>query len=441
MRMLRELPHKLRLHLTLLCRDPERFGRNLSQFTNPTLFEQRLIDVMNAVPMHVLVDPALASRPALNVLNSALAPQGMTGGPNTIINLALRVARLGIPVRLVTTVETSAITPAWFARHAAQLVGGGLPEVPIVSAAEADNPLSIGPRDVFMATHWSTAQQLKPVLSRMAVKQFLYMFQEFEPAFYAWSSNYALAMETLGLDFWPVFNEALLAEYMLSQPIGRLSDPALRERAVVFEPAIDEHVFHPGPGTALRPKRLLFYARPTNTRNLFGLALMALRSVAADPAFAGWEFVSLGGRGSLPDLQLPGGHVLRCAPWTDYHGYAQSLRDADVLLCPMLSPHTSYPVLEMAASGGLSVTNSFATKTRDELARLSDNIIAVEPTIEAFGAGLLHAARQVNSGRERAASLRMARDWTATLDPAASRVAAIVRALSAEEKTAAVSGN
>ena len=319
-----------------------------------------------------------------------------------------------------------------FRTHAVQLVGDRtLPDVPIVSAADPDRPLAMGPRDIFLATHWTTAQQLKSVLPRMAVRQFFYMLQEFEPAFYAWSSNYALALETYGLDFWPIFNERLLADYMLGQNVGRLNDPVLRARATIFEPAIEERVFHPPVGAEPdRPKRLLFYARPTNTRNMFGLGLMALRQAAANAAFAGWEFRAIGSRGSVPPLRLAAGHVLRPDDWMDYECYAQSLREADVLLCPMLSPHTSYPVLEMAASGGLSVTNTFATKTAAELEGLSDHIIATEPAVEAMAAGLIAAAERVNRGRTRIASIRMARDWSATLDPAATRVAGLFGKLS-----------
>ena len=71
----------------------------------------------------------------------------------------------------------------------------------------------------------------------------------------------------------------------------------------------------------------------------------------------------------------------------------------------MLSPHTSYPVLEMAASGGLSVTNTFATKTREALEKLSDNIVATEPTVEAMAEGLIVAAKRVSAGRAHVASI------------------------------------
>jgi O-antigen biosynthesis protein len=412
-------------HFRLLRDDPERFGRNLMQVTHPGIFEDRLVDVLDAVPMHVSIDRATPGPAHLNVLNSALTRSGMTGGPNTIINLALRIARLGVPLRLVTTVATSTMDPAWFRDHAAALVGDhDLPDVPIVSASDPLCPLVVGPHDIFLATHWTTAQQVKAVLPSMAVQQFFYMLQEFEPAFYAWSSNYALALETYDLDFWPIFNEALLADYLFGHGVGRLADPAMRMRATIFEPAIEERVFHPEAfPVSGRPKRLLFYARPSNTRNMFGLGLMALRRASADPAFNGWQFRSIGGRGSLPSIRLENGHVLQPEAWMDYTAYARSLRDADVLLCPMLSPHTSYPVLEMAASGGLSVTNTFATKTRGALESLSDNIIATAPTEAAMTAGLVMAAARVNAGRMRTGSINMARDWATTLDPAAARVA------------------
>lgn len=432
-RAVARLPRKVREHMSVALRDPERFGRNVLQFTDPDLFEKRLIDVLDHVPMHVQVDQGSVAPPHLNVLNSALTKSGMTGGPNTIINLALRVARLGVPTRLVTTVATSTLDPAWFRTHASQLTGDpDPPDVPIVSAADARRPLTVGPNDIFLATHWTTAQQLKRVLPRMAVRQFFYMLQEFEPAFYAWSSNYALALETYAMDFWPVFNEALLAEYMMRQGLGRFADPSMRDRATIFEPAVEARLFHP-PASAVtnRPKRLLFYARPTNTRNMFGLGLMALRAASADAAFAGWEFLAIGGRGSVPPLALARGHRLKPAAWMDYEGYARSLREADVLLCPMLSPHTSYPVLEMAASGGLSVTNTFGTKTAQALARLSDNIVATEATVETMAAGLVSAAKRANAGTARTASLNMARDWALTLDPAAERVATLFAALSA----------
>jgi hypothetical protein len=418
---------KLNRHIRLLRQDPEAFGRNLSQITQPALFAERLADVMSTPPLHLRYSAAQTGGPVLNVLDTAWTLSGMTGGPNTVINLAARVARLGISVRFVATVHKPALTAQALRAHVASLLGSGpVPDVPIVAAS--DPALVIGPGDVFLATHWRTAQQLK---TAMPNRPFLYMLQEFEPGFYAWSSNFALAMETYGLDFWPIINQSLLAAYLLAQPIGRLNDPVTRERAVVFEPAVDATLFYPAPpNAAKRPRRLLFYARPTNSRNMFGLGLLALRDIAADAAFADWEFWAIGSRDSIPNVPLGAGHVLRRAAWSDYRGYGDLLRSADILLCPMLSPHTSYPVLEMVACGGLSVTNSFATKTAAALSALSSNIIAVAPTREGFVAGLREAAIRVEAGRNSSA-VTFPRDWGAVLDPVAGTVADIVRSLAA----------
>ena len=157
---LNRILNKVLTHTRLLRSDPERLAKNLLQFTNPVLFKQRLLDVQHAVPMHVQYRADSARMPTLNVLDSAWSVMGMTGGPNTVINLACRIARQGVPVRLVSTVEAATIDPQWLRQHAASLLGGGdVPNIEVASAAQAGPPLQIGPGDVFLATHWTTAQQ------------------------------------------------------------------------------------------------------------------------------------------------------------------------------------------------------------------------------------------------------------------------------------------
>ncbi|OYV99894.1 MAG: hypothetical protein B7Z58_17365 [Acidiphilium sp. 37-64-53] len=302
--------------------------------------------------------------------------------------------------------------------------------MPIVSAADPDQPLAISAQDRFMATHWTTAQQLKRLLPLLADPKFFYMLQEFEPSFYAWSSNYALAMETLSLDFWPIFNERLLCDYFHQKKIGRFATDDLMDPELVFEPAIEKRMFYPAPrAPSRRTKRLLFYARPSNTRNLFGLGLTALREATKDPIFSdGWEFLAIGGRGGVPELTLSQGHRLRPAPWFDYASYGQVLRDADILLCPMLSPHTSYPVLEMVACGGISVTNTFETKTLEALSQISENIFSGPATIESMAANIVRAGHAVVNVEREVNTLNMARDWDETLEPVASRIASLFKA-------------
>lgn len=427
------VPAKVARHMRLLRTDPERFGRNLLQVTNPALYEERLVDIVNPSPMYVINEPRPSQGPVLNVLDSRWTVRGMTGGPNTVVNLVSRVAMTGIPVRLVSTVGGPTIGSEELHRHAASLVGrSDFAPIQTGSAADPENPLRVGPRDIFLATHWSTARQLSAVLPSLAIKKFFFMLQEFEPAFYPWSSNFALAIQTYGLDFIPIINQQFLADYLFSLPFGRLRDPEFRKSALVFEPAVDSSLFHPAPASPRnRPNRLLFYARPTNTRNMFGLGLQALKEASADPVFAGWEFLSLGSRDGVPDMALGGGRVLRRAPWLDYKGYADLLREGDLLLCPMLSPHTSYPVLEMAACGGIAVTNAFATKTAAALEAISPQIVPTEATIAGLRDGLVLAAgRIVSQARSEAPPIvNLPRAWGSTLTPIAARIGEICRDL------------
>jgi O-antigen biosynthesis protein len=427
---------KLGKHIRLLREDPERFGRNLLQFTDPAQFQARLVDILSQPPLEIRINSGQAA--GLNILQPILSPEAMTGGPNTIVLLAALVADAGLAVRIVTTRAAHRTDPAWFAAHVSSLLGRPAPaSLQVCVGASAQEPVEVGDNDLWLATHWTTAQNLRPVLSRMRRRWFLYLIQDYEPGFYAWSSNHALALETYELPHRAIINEAFLAHYLLQQRTGLYADPSfLKQRCIVFEPAVDRRVFYPptpssNPDAKAHAHRLLFYARPTNHRNLFGLGLQALRAAVMQGVFAGdWVFVSIGGRGSLGVMSLNDGRVLRPARWESYTGYAESLRQADVLLCPMLSPHTSYPVLEMAACGGVVVTTTFGDKTAESLRSLSPQILGVPATLQGLVDGLraavthAQAVRSAGAGEDR---LALDSRWDSVLLPVAEWTAAAVR--------------
>jgi hypothetical protein len=425
-----ELFAKILSQMRLLRRDPEQFGRNLLQYTDRAKFEEKILDVLFQPSLQVRI--AGDRPPALNVLQPVLRPDAMTGGPNTIVLLAALIAECGVPVRIVTSSIGHRTDPTWFASHVASLLNRPAPTgLEVVAGVDPAAPAIVGDDDIWLATHWTTVQALRPVLPRMRRSWFLYFVQDFEPGFYAWSSNYALAMETYAMPHRAIINERLLAAYLRMRAVGRYAEPDFLEaHCIVFEPAVDRRLFHspdlaeipaPRPG----PRRLLFYARPTNPRNMLGLGVHALRAAVEQRVFADeWEFFSIGSRGSMPSLGLGNGHMLRPAPWVDYAGYAETLRAADILLCPMLSPHTSYPVLEMAASGGLAVTNVYGPKTASALASVSPDIIGAEPTVEGFVDGLRHAVSRL--GGVRKDRLVLPARWDDVLQPVAQWAAAAV---------------
>src|SRR5262249_45826453 len=138
--------------------------------------------------------------------------------------------------------------------------------------------------DYFIATHWLTAHYvglLREAQERAckgsAKSPFVYLIQDFEPAFYAWSSRYLLAAATYGKPSQTiaVFNTALLREYF--QMVGYLFPISY-----VFEPKLNPVLASYKNGLLKHKKRrlILVYGRPGNSRNAFELIVEALRIFA-----------------------------------------------------------------------------------------------------------------------------------------------------------------
>ena len=94
-------------------------------------------------------------------------------------------------------------------------------------------------------------------------------------------------------------------------------------------------------------------------------------------------------------MQLGGGTALRarCRAATR-RATRELLREHDVGLALMYTPHPSLVPIEMAAAGMLTVTNTFETKTADALAAISPNLVAAEPTLESVVAALRAGGRR-----------------------------------------------
>jgi hypothetical protein len=78
-----------------------------------------------------------------------------------------------------------------------------------------------------------------------------------------------------------------------------------------------------------------------------------------------------------------------------------------------MSPHPSYPPLEMAACGGLTVTNSFGIKTSSEFASFSQNIIVAEPTVESIVTAITTAVKMLDDKDRKQDTLKLhPNTWT-----------------------------
>jgi hypothetical protein len=377
---------------------------------------------------------ATPAKPTLVVLLPSLLMEHMTGGPNTAIIIALAVAREGVPVRFLAT-DRGVAPRADLERHFEQLTGASVAGLSLAYGTAQDRTLSvpIGERDVFLATAWWTAHVAEKGLAALKTKEFIYLIQEYEPLLYPWSVFWQLALDTYSFRFRPMINESFVRRYLEAHRVGNFADPAFAEKGVVFEPCVDEKVFAPRPRPPGRKRRLLFYARAQAPRNLYEWGVLALKRAVAQGAFqaAEWELFFMGDR--LDDVSLGAGQVIRQHRWQGYRDYAQMLGEADVGLSLMLSPHTSYPPLEMAASGVQVVTNAFDVKTKAALEALSKNMIAVAPNPDAIVEGLLLAHRRALEARERTdGAFALPRTWAKSLEAVVPRLVETFRALSVE---------
>jgi hypothetical protein len=381
--------------------------------------------VSGPTPRH---EPAFDDDPRIVVLLPHLDTDRMSGGPNTVFQITARLLGNGQRLRYVATSGPLRPDRAALRDHIRRVTGRDVPDdaVDFVDASATRATLDVGRRDVVVASWWPTAHLAKTALAHLDASEFVYIVQDYEPGFYPWSTKSALAEATYAMPMRAVVNEPFLETFLCERHIGRFGDPTMQY--ATFLPAVDRSVFRPrradrAPGAA---RRLVYYARPKNPRNLFEIGLRALRQAAADGVFdaGAWEFLAIGRE--LPDLPLSDRHVLRAQPWLSYEAYGELLGSSDVLLSLMLSPHTSYPPLEMAATGGLVVTNTYGPKTAESLTAISPSILAAAPEVDALVAALREAS---DASIPAAPDVRLPATWDEALAEVVPWLAAQVREL------------
>ncbi len=342
-------------------------------------------------PLNLVIDHRLNPTPRLRILVPSIKKRHATGGPNTAYILGAFLAQRGARVTFVAT-DIAPDDDFGPIKNHIKLLSGVDPEIygiEFEDASDRSRPYAIGINDMFLATAWWTAHAAASAMRLTRARNFYYLVQDYETLFYSASEKYAQAECSYQLPFIPIVNTNLLLDHLVEKRVGQFANPGFKNTALVFDPAVDDTKFYPEKRLERQTRRLLFYARPTIAeRNLFGLGVAALKAAVKGGHFGetGWEFLGMGEE--FEPVDLGRGFILKPAPWHDLDAYAQQMRGADLLLSLMLSPHPSYPPLEMAACGGVTVTTTFGSKTAERLKLLSNNIIGVPPRIEDLVDGL-----------------------------------------------------
>ncbi|MEK5419683.1 hypothetical protein BSK49_14315 [Paenibacillus odorifer] len=229
--------------------------------------------------------------------------------------------------------------------------------------------IPVGKEDIFIATSWWTAYFAQRIVKWQAEfynqkpKRIIYFIQDFEPGFYSWSSQYSLALSTYlykGEQI-AVFNSSLLKNFF-------------NNHGYKFT---EEYYFEPKLNSSLKKhlisfdkmekkKKILIYGRPSVARNAFALIVESLRIwVWTQPNADQWEVISAGEHHS--DVEIGNGVVIKSKGKMSLEDYANELKESALGVSLMISPHPSYPPLEMAHFGILVLTNNYENKNLSEL--------------------------------------------------------------------------
>ncbi|MET1037097.1 MAG: hypothetical protein ABW075_02415 [Aeromicrobium sp.] len=269
------------------------------------------------------------------------------------------------------------------------LAADGEPVPPLQVVPQRLLPHSIVSRDdVWVVTYWTTAHAAD-VACRVGVldpSRVVYLVQDYEPGFHAWSVAHALTRQTYRAGFHHVVNSASLARYLADRE-GPQTDHGL-----VFAPHLDRDRLMrvAADREASAVVRVFFYGRPGKPRNLFQLGVAALRAASLQLADEGiaWEAVSAGEE--HPDIDLPTGATVRSLGTLGWQEYYDLLARTDVGLSLMHSPHPSHPPLEVAVSGGLAVTNDLDGSRQG----FHERVTAVAPDPDLLATALVDAVRR-----------------------------------------------
>lgn len=233
--------------------------------------------------------------------------------------------------------------------------------------------LELTTEDVFFATSWWSAEAIRKTNLR---KRFFYIIQEVESFFYCHGGESALCdrvMRNPDIDF--IVNSHYLNDYFAH------AEPNIAQHCVYFEPAFPKALYCAQTPRKSERHRFFFYSRPNNPRNMFRFGVnvidQAIHRGILDTDE--WEICFIGQQ--VPDVTFCNGTKPRAMGQMSWDAYSKFLKQVDLALCLMYTPHPSYPPFDVACSGGVVVTNTYMNKRTFPQCR---NVLMGEPDCDSL---------------------------------------------------------
>lgn len=353
-----------------------------ARFEPPSLEEIVLHDYV----LRPSSDPGLR----LSLVIPSLAAEQIFGGVATGLEIFLQCARQSDAKIRILVDNFDRKIDREFVDNTARRAGVDADKIEIGFRSAEAEPLEVRRNDIFVAFNWWTALNLAPVLKRQEAlfscrqRPLIYLIQEYEPQFYPFSSTHLFARSAFELKqrVWGVFNSSQLHKYFRAQ--GHRF-----EEEYAFEPRLSGSMRpYLAVGPTRKERRILVYGRPTIRRNCFSAVVNGLRAWSErSPQSAAWAVASAG----LPHRPVPfgGRRPMESLGKMSLEDYANLLRTTAVGISLMSSPHPSYPPLEMAHFGVITLTNGYFCK---DLSLSHDNIRSLDDIAPQTIAAALEAA-------------------------------------------------
>ncbi|HEY2720891.1 MAG TPA: hypothetical protein VGI82_04160 [Chitinophagaceae bacterium] len=358
---------------------------------------QQPVNSMLSPAYHITETEAIACRMSefsekrLNLLVPALSIKYAFGGINTAIDFFLHLIQQDTDVRIIITDEINSDLQALADADSWQVVRYDEPDrrgkLITCFGDRSHKTIPVRKQDIFVTTAWWTAYVAKGILKwqqrqwKTLPPPMIYLVQDFEPGFYKWSSRYAMALSTYhDNNLIVIVNTQLLYDYFYNTGFRF-------KLAYVFEPSLNKTLalFIPEKNKFLKKRRIIFYGRPTVERNGLEILIRGLQMWSEQYANSHeWEVISLGE--FYNPIPLLNGNIIHVKGKVSLHEYAELLLTSALGASLMISPHPSYPPLEMAAFDLGVITNSFYNKN---LSHYHDNIFSLENMVPEEFAELL----------------------------------------------------
>lgn len=226
--------------------------------------------------------------------------------------------------------------------------------------------IPIRKNDLFISTAWWTDIILKEIKKEQCAyfknarqKKHIYIIQDYEPGFYPFSTRYALAESTYveSDDTIALMNSKFLNDHFIKNDYKF-------HKQYYFDPIINpdlksklKHI----PKT-IKDKKILIYGRPDTPRNCFDIILQGLVLWSSkNPESKNWKIYSAGQKHK--DINLENNNTLISLGKLPIEEYADHLLTSYCGISLMVSPHPSYPPLEMSAFNLKIITNRFKQRS------------------------------------------------------------------------------